>query len=181
MHAALASTLTLLVLGSLITWRVYARFRKLVGRQRLSRYRAPITLSIYSLLSLLVAYAAFEHPVRVLWLAASLLAGLALSIVGIRHTTFEATPGALFYTPNAHLGVVLLALFVARIAYRLVEVYFLAPSLPRGTTEFMGSPTTVVAFGLLAGYFIGYAFGLARWRASVLRAKRLREAARSDA
>jgi hypothetical protein len=45
----------------------------------------------------------------------------------------------------------------------------------------MGSPTTVVAFGLLAGYFIGYAIGLARWRASVLRAKRLREAAKSDA
>jgi hypothetical protein len=70
MHAAVASTLTLLVLGSLITWRVYARFRKLVGRQRLSRYRAPITLSIYSLLSVLVAYAALEHPGRVLWLAA---------------------------------------------------------------------------------------------------------------
>jgi hypothetical protein len=40
----------------------------------------------------------------------------------------------------------------------------------------MGSPATVGAFGLLAGYFLGYAIGLARWRASVFRAKRLREA-----
>jgi hypothetical protein len=44
-------------------------------------------------------------------------------------------------------------------------VYWLAPSLPRDATEFMGSPATVGAFGLLAGYFLGYAVGLAGWRA----------------
>jgi hypothetical protein len=49
-------------------------------------------------------------------------------------------------------------------------VYWLAPSLPRDATEFMGSPATVGAFGLLAGYFLGYAVGLAGWRASVFRA-----------
>lgn len=181
MHAPSSSTLLFLVLPPLIVWRVYARLRKMVGRQRLSRYRAPITLTLYSLLSCLVAYATLAHPDRVWWLAGSLLAGAALSQFGIRHTKFEPTHDGLFYTPNAHLGFALSALFVARIVYRIVEVYFLASSLPRSTGEFMGSPTTVVAFGLLAGYFIGYAIGLARWRSSVLRAKRPREAVKSDA
>jgi len=165
----------------LIVWRVYARFRKVIGRQRLSRYRAPVTLVLYSLLSALVADATLAHPGRVWWFAGSLLAGAALSLAGIRHTKFEATREGLFYTPNAPLGLALFALFVARIVYRVVEVYVLAPSLPRSTVEFMGSTTTVVAFGLLAGYFIGYAAGLARWRGSVLRTKRRREAAQSDA
>jgi hypothetical protein len=31
-------------------------------------------------------------------------------------------------------------------------------------------------FGLLAGYYIGYAIGLLRWRARVMRVKRAREA-----
>jgi cytochrome b561 len=171
------STLTLLVLAPLVVWRLVARFKKLVGRQRLSKYRAPVTLAIYSLLSLAVGYASLAHPGRVGWLIASLLAGGALAVfVGIRHTRLEATTNGLFYTPHAHLGMALYVLFVARIVYRVAEVYWLAPSLPRDTTEFMGSPATVGAFGLLAGYFLGYAVGLARWRASVFRAKRLREA-----
>ena len=104
-----------------------------------------------------------------------------MSQFGLRRTKFEATRAGLFYTPNAHLGLALSALFLARIAYRIVEVYVLTPLVPRGTAEFMGSSATVIAFGLLAGYYLGYAVGLARWRASVLRAKRLREAAQPNA
>jgi hypothetical protein len=44
----------------------------------------------------------------------------------------------------------------------------------RGASEFAQSPLTLFVFGLLAGYYISYAVGLALWRSSVLRAKRLR-------
>jgi hypothetical protein len=86
MRAPSSSTVALLALAPLIVWRVYARFRKMVGRQ------------------------------------------------------------------------------------------LLAPASPRSSIEFMGSPATVLAFGLLAGYHLAYAVGLARWRGAVFRAKRLREA-----
>jgi hypothetical protein len=40
----------------------------------------------------------------------------------------------------------------------------------------MGSAATVAIFGLLAGYYITYAIGLARWRYRVIRNKHEREA-----
>lgn len=53
MQAPSSSTLTLLTLSPLIVWRIYARLRKMFGRQRLSRYRALITLAVLWLTGLL--------------------------------------------------------------------------------------------------------------------------------
>ena len=104
----------------------------------------------------------------------SLAGGAALGRYGLRKTTFEAVPGNLFYTPNAHLGMALSLLFILRIVYRIAEVYVLAPTVGRGASEFAQSPLTLFVFGLLAGYYISYAVGLALWRAGVLKAKRLK-------
>lgn len=99
---------------------------------------------------------------------------------GLSKTRFEATPEGLFYTPNVHLGIALSLLFVARIIYRLVEVYVRDPSVPHGIDDFARSALTLAVFGLLAGYYIIYAIGLVRWRGRwrwrILRAKRQREA-----
>ena len=145
----------------------------MIGRQRLSKYRAPITLVIFSVLVVLVALPSLSHPDRLVWLLFALGVGFALGLFGLKRTGFEAIPRqGLFYTPNAPLGIALSLLFVARIAYRLYEVYVIDPTAPRSASEFVQSPLTVAVFGLLAGYYISYAVGLARWRARVLRAKR---------
>jgi hypothetical protein len=176
-----AQSLTYLALASLIAWRVYARVRRMIGRQRLSRYRAPVTLVVFSSLVLLVALPSLAHPARLAWLVLALACGVALGLFGLRRTTFEVIPKqGFFYTPSTSLGVALTLLFVARIAYRLFEVA-VAPSVPRSGTEFARSPLTLSVFGLLAGYYIAYAAGLALWRARVLSAKRAREAAERDA
>jgi cytochrome b561 len=169
------------VLLPLLGWRVYARFRRMVGRQRLSRVRPWVTLAIFPTLILLLGLAAHSHPERLWWLAAGLSLGSLLGSFGLRKTKFEPTPQGLFYTPNAHLGIALSLLFVARIIYRLVEVYALEPTVPHGMDDFARSPLTLAVFGLLAGYYIAYAIGLARWRFGVLRAKRQREALKRDA
>jgi hypothetical protein len=182
MHPASVTTVWYLALGSLVAWRIYARFRRMVGRQRLSKFRAPITLSVFPTLVLLVALPSLPHPDRLLWLAVALSCGFVLGLFGLSRTRFEAIAGqGLFYTPNAHLGIALSTLFISRIAYRLYEVYVVAPTVPRSATEFAQSPLTLLAFGLLAGYYISYAIGLARWRARVFRAKRAREAVKPDA
>ena len=176
MQAPNSSTIVLLILAPLIGWRVYSRVRRMVGRQRLSRVRLRITLTVFPILVLLLAYASRSHEESLNWLAAGLLAGALLAVYGLQMTRFEATAQGLFYTPNAHLGIALSILFVGRSLYRLVEVYVLAGTAPVGNADFVRSPLTLAVFGLLAGYYIGYAIGLARWRHRVLRAKRAREA-----
>jgi hypothetical protein len=181
MQAPSASTITLLVLLPLIAWRVYARFRRMVGRQRLSKIRPWVTLAIFPVLLVLLGFAAHEHLDRLWWLAGGLGLGALLGIFGLGKTRFEPTPQGLFYTPNAHLGIALSLLFVGRIAYRLFEIYTAAPTVQHDMSDFARSPLTLAVFGLLAGYYISYAIGLVRWRFRILRAKREREALGEDA
>jgi hypothetical protein len=171
------SALSLAVLLPLIGWRVYARYRRMVGRQRLSKVRPWITLTIFPAIVLLLATAVRQQPTGLWLLAGGLAAGGALAVYGLRRTTFEPTREGLFYTPNARLGLALSLLFVARIAYRFVEMVVLPPGVAHGSGDFARSPLTLAVFGLLAGYYIGYAIGLVRWRWRVLAAKRAREAA----
>jgi hypothetical protein len=153
----------------------------MVGRQRLSRVRLWITLTIFPALIVLLVYAAHAHWERLGWLAAGLGAGSVLAVYGLRLTSFEPTPQGLFYTPNAHLGIALSLLFVGRILYRLVEVYGINTTAFPSAADFVRSPLTLAVFGLLAGYYIAYAIGLARWRNRILRAKRERESRQRDA
>ncbi|MDR2239397.1 MAG: hypothetical protein LBE33_03040 [Zoogloeaceae bacterium] len=178
----LATSAVYASLGALIVWRMHARFRRVVGRQRLSKYRAPVTLAVFSALLILVALPSLARPLNLLWLALALAGGAALGIFGLRRTRFEAIRGqGLFYTPSARLGIALLLLFVARIAFRLFEVFVIDPAAPRSAAEFAQSPLTLSLFGLLAGYSLSYAVGLLRWRIRVLRAKQARERKRGDA
>jgi hypothetical protein len=175
------STVTLLALLPLLAWRAYARFRRMVGRQRLSRIRPWITLTIFPALVVLLGLGAHAHVERLGWLAAGLALGALLGVFGLSRTRFEPTRQGLFYTPNAHLGIALSLLFIARIVYRLVEVYAIDPGVPHGLDDFARSALTLAVFGLLAGYYIAYAIGLVRWRLRVLRAKREREASQQEA
>ncbi|MDO8652650.1 MAG: hypothetical protein Q7R66_10705 [Undibacterium sp.] len=181
MQAPSASTLTLFALIPLVAWRVYSRFRRLVGRQRLSKVRPWITLAIFPALLVLLGFAAHAHLERLWWLAGGLGLGALLGIFGLRKTRFEPTPEGLFYTPNAHLGIALSLLFVVRLMFRLIEVYAIAPGTAHGMDDFARSPLTLAVFGLLAGYYMTYAIGLLRWRFRVLRAKRAREALTPEA
>jgi hypothetical protein len=147
-----------------MVWRLYNRFRRMVGRQRLSRVRPWITLIIFPTIVLLLAYAAHWHFERLLWLAGGLAFGSLLGVYGLRRTRFESTSQGLFYTPHAHLGIALSLLLVGRLLYRLIELYGLDTAAPRGAPEFAQSPLTLTIFGLLAGYYFVYALGLVRWR-----------------
>jgi hypothetical protein len=162
-HQTGPSTIVFLILIPLLAWRMYSRFKRMVGRQRLSKVRPWLTIAAFPLLILLIGAAALSHPERLWFLAAGLVAGAGLGIIGLGKTRFEATPEGLFYTPNAHLGLALSLVFVARIAFRFVQVYAAGPS-PPGTDDFAHSPLTLCVFGLLAGYYVAYAIGLVRWR-----------------
>jgi hypothetical protein len=162
MPAPATPTLVLLLLVPLLVWRIYARFRRLVGRQRLTKLRPWITLTLFPVLAGLLAWVAYPNMDRIGWLAAGIVAGAGLSLFGLKLTSFERTSQGLFYTPNKYLGISLVLLFIGRIAYRVVEVAALSAS--NTVTGFVVSAVTLAVFGLLAGYYIGYAVGLLRWR-----------------
>lgn len=162
MSSSSVPALGLLILVPLVAWRLYARFRRLVGRQRLSRVRPWISLTLFPALLAVLVWLVHGRLGMLAWLGSALVAGGLLARYGLSRTVFEAIPGGLYYTPHAPLGIALSALFAGRILYRVYEVISHGPA----AADFARSPLTLAVFGLLAGYYVTYAFGLVRWRAS---------------
>lgn len=159
-----ATVVPFLVLLPLIGWRLYRRVRSSIGRQKLSKVRPWITVSVFPLLILLIAFASRGHAASLGCLAAGVSIGAGLGVFGTRKTAFENTPLGMFYTPNAHLGIALSVVFIGRVIYRMFELYSLDTSAPFASPDFTRSPLTLAIFGLLAGYYVAYAIGLIRWR-----------------
>lgn len=165
---------TLLVyvgVGALVAWRMYTRIRRAIGRQQLSNNRPWITIVVFTLLLGLLLFSTFAHPINAVALAGGAASGAALGVLGIRLTKFEQTAAGLFYTPSAHLGIALSALFIGRMAWRFFQLNSLdGQAPPADMNDITRSPLTLVIFATLAGYYVTYAIGLLRWRRRVTRA-----------
>lgn len=144
---------------------MYARIRRLVGRQRSVLRRHIATLIVFPLLTVMLALSALRHPLSLVTLSGGLLAGIALAWWGLQLTRYETTAEGYFYTPNAHIGIALSLLFIGRILYRIVQISALSgPQVQFSGQDFSRSPLTLLCFGTLAGYYIAYAVGILRWR-----------------
>lgn len=161
------SMIAVVGIAALIAWRIYRRVRRSVGRQRLHPVRPWLTVIFFPLLVAMLLLGSLFHPASALALVGGAGVGVALGIYGLRLTRFEPTAEGLFYTPNLHLGIALSLLLIARIGYRVIQMY--AADLPMDTppTDFVRSPITLVILGTLAGYYVTYAIGLLRWQARV--------------
>jgi hypothetical protein len=165
------SLLVSLLIGALVVWRFYARIRRMVVRQKLSKVRPWITACALPVVVVLFVKGSIAQPVSTAALLGGVVVGIGLGIYGLRLTRFENTPDGLYYTPSAHLGIALSVLLIGRVGYRAVQMYSAAdvsgtpPPVP-----FTGTPITLLIFGALAGYYVTYAIGLLRWRRSVLNA-----------
>jgi membrane protein CcdC involved in cytochrome C biogenesis len=151
---------------ALIAWRMHARVRRLIGRQKLAPARPWINVVLFPVLVALLALGSRLHPLAAGALVAGAALGIALGVIGLRRTRFEVTAEGLYYTPSAHLGIALSVLLVARILWRFLSVGFpvpgSAPPPPPGSTL---TPLTLALLGTLAGYYFTYAVGLLRWAA----------------
>lgn len=172
--SAPAITYTLIIGLIVIVWRLYIRFRRSVGRQLFRARRPWISVILFPLLTVFMTLTlvSVNAQLALLALLGGAAVGVGLAIYGLRLTRFEVTPGGLYYTPNAHIGIALSLLFIGRIAYRFLQMGGMFP----GTGASMSgappspgwnSPFTLLFFGPLAGYYTTYAIGLLRWRASL--------------
>ncbi|MCK9686997.1 hypothetical protein [Scleromatobacter humisilvae] len=159
--------LIVLAFAALVVWRVYARIRRVVGRQRLSKVRPWITVVVFPLIFALLLATNLAHPATAVLALAGAAVGAGLGVLGTRLTKFEVTPAGLFYTPNAHLGIALSLLLVVRLAWRFVMQQTAGRGLDPQSMQIGSNPLTMAIFGTLAGYYVTYAIGLLRWRARV--------------
>ena len=148
----------------LILWRMYSRIRRMVGRQKLIAWRQNVTVCLFPLLVMLMAFVSLSNPYVLLALAGGLAVGTGLGIFGHRTTKFEHTQEGLFYTPNAHLGIGLSLLLVGRILYRFIEVGIAGTGGATPSPSPVPTAPTLLLFGMLAGYYVTYAIGLIIWR-----------------
>jgi hypothetical protein len=148
-----------------IAWRMYARIRRVIGRQHLSLRRTWVRIVLFPLIIALLVFSAVARPEVLGYLACGIAAGVGLGVLGLRLTKYEVTGQGLYYTPSAHLGIALSTLLIARIAYRFA-VYGLpgagSAAAPQGGTL---TPLTMLLVGTLAGYYWAYGVGLLRWSA----------------
>jgi membrane protein CcdC involved in cytochrome C biogenesis len=155
------SIIVSILVAALIGWRLYARIRRSLTRQRFTALRPWLTLCAYALLmvALLINPAA---RASVLWLLLPFVLGIALGLYGLRATKFEVTDAGLFYTPSMHLGIALSTLLIARLIYRLTGLGGAAPTAAAPAVA--TNPLTLAILGTLAGYYATYAVGLLLWQ-----------------
>ena len=152
------------LIAALIGWRLYRRVRRTIGRQPVRKTRLVITTIFFPLIVLLLALTGLRDPMLAAGLAAGVVIGIGLAWYGLRTTVFESTEAGLFYTPNRALGIGLSVLFVGRIVYRFGAIYLTTGAFdPNAMRSFGKSPLTLLIFGVLAGYYTTYAFGVLRW------------------
>lgn len=99
MPAPHPSTITLVILMPLIAWRMYARVRKLVGRQRLSKIRPWITLAIFPLILVALGFLSREHIDRLSYLLGGLVIGAGLAVYGLKKLCSNLRRKACFIRP----------------------------------------------------------------------------------
>jgi hypothetical protein len=150
------------VIAPFVLWRVYSRVKRLTSRQRSKTWRHRTTLVFFPLLLLALAAASVQTgPIALAGLAAGLPLGLVLGRIAIGRTRFEQVGAEFYFTPHAPIGMLIALLFMGRMGYRAYE-YFALGSFAHH--EFVTSPLTLFIFGLLAGYYMSFAFGLLAWR-----------------
>ena len=147
-----------ILFGGLISWSLYRRVRRNIGRQPLRPRRIAVSIIIFVAVSLLFLSVSLHQPAMLLGLGGGLLLGGLLGGVGLRLTRFETTDAGHFYTPNIHIGIALTLLFLGRLAYRFWVLRDV--TLASGQPAMMNSPLTFFLFGLIAGYSIIYYLGL---------------------
>jgi hypothetical protein len=161
-----------LLFGALIVLMIFRRARRSFGRQPVNTARLSLRAAVLCVLGVLLASTIWRDVRLIEALAAGILGGAVLGLLGLRHTRFEATEQGRFYTPHTYIGVLVLALFVGRLVYRLAIGYAGSPGMhaalggggaPASPLAAYGrSPLTLALIGLPIGYYVLYNIGVLR-------------------
>ena len=163
------TTLALLALTPILVWRIYARLKTQMARQRSIMSRHYTGILVFGALILVPLAQVIARPMELAALAAGTALGVFWGVFGLRRTRYEDTQEGYYFTPPMRLGIVMAMVLVARILYIGVELYTLQGS-GATATRFTESPLSMLCVGLTGGYFLAYSVGLLLWRRRLRRA-----------
>ena len=159
------SQIVLAVMIPVVVWRLYSRYRKLVGKQHVRPAKLWMSATLFPLLFVLIAFGSLSNRSALLCLIGGGVAGVCLSVLGHRLTRYENTAGVLSYTPNATIGLTLLLILSGRIGFRFFQMADAAQQQGQaGMQALTNSPLTTLILGLLMCYYASYSIGILRWR-----------------
>jgi hypothetical protein len=177
--------MSLLLPAVLIGFGVYRRIRRTVGYQKLEPRRLIVRSVLFTVLGLMIVTLAVRHPIQLVGDAVGLIGGLTLAYYGIRHLKFEKREQGWFYRTHGIVEAIVLALFIGRVVYRIVELALIAPGAtgpapgaggaganPYG--DISRDPLTSAVFFVLVSYYVRFFTYLLR------KAKRLDAAGDAD-
>lgn len=163
------TTLALLALTPILVWRIYARLKTQMARQRSIMSRHYTGILVFGALILVPLAQVISRPMELAALAAGSALGVFWGVFALRRTRYEDTQEGYWFTPPMRLGIVMAMVLVARILYVVFELYTL-----QGTgatpTRFTESPLSMLCVGLTGGYFLAYSLGLLVWRRKLRKA-----------
>ena len=158
-----ATTIALLVLTPILVWRVYARLKTQMQRQRSILARHYTGIFVFLAMIAVPASELLGNLVSLGALAVGVAGGIGYGAWGLKLTRFDETDEGYFFTPNARLGILVAMLFAARVLYIGFELYANQGSTAP-TPRFTDSPLTMLVVGLTGAYFATYSTGILRWR-----------------
>lgn len=150
-----------------LPWAVYRRVRRNIGRQPLSPLRLKLRAGIILAVLALFGGSALSQGLldSVLALVAGGTIGVLIAVLALRHTKYEQHDGVEYYVPHLYLGLALSSLLLARMAYRVYEVW---PQMahPDGAAPpaftMPQSPITLALIGLILLYNAAFCIGVLR-------------------
>jgi hypothetical protein len=166
--------ITPILLTALVAWGIFRRVRRTFGRQPVHVAQIWVRISVLALVGGLVVVTSTLRDLRMVEaLIAGIACGAMLAYVGLLHTQFELTPEGRFYTPHTYIGLVVTALFLGRIVYRLIYLSYGAHAMIGANQSlalgYQRNPLTAGIFIALACYYVlFYAGVLFRTRSSAL-------------
>lgn len=145
---------------------MYRRVRRNFGKQKLKRgyliFRM-VLLCIVGILMLIPTF--FSQELAVVTIIGAGI-GVGLAIWAAKHTRFLNQDGILYYLPHSYTGMIVTALFVGRIAYRVFVMAqphtVVTTDWNPGMSDFGGfssiyhNPVTRLVFFILIGYYVYY-------------------------
>lgn len=158
---------TVLFFG-LMLFFVYRRFRRNFGRQPLKRGKLKFRIWLLGIIGGLLLIPSFFSTLSLIATVAGLGMGVGLAVWAAKHTRFEKQDEKLYYIPHTYAGMVVTALFLGRLLYRIfvltpsflsvatLDAASVSPGDLGGFSAISHSPLTRCVFYILVGYYCYY-------------------------
>jgi hypothetical protein len=154
------------LVAALVMFGVYRRLRRSFGQQLLRPVRMKVRIATLLIIGALLALSAVHSVQFVAAVLTGATAGILLALWGASRTRYIWCENQQYYVPHTYTGIAVTALFVGRLAYRLIQIYGAMHSAKIAGGQAADqvfapnaafrSPLTLGLFFVLVGYYVCY-------------------------